>query len=247
MLYKIYLITNLSNKKQYVGITKFSIEERFLQHTRRGFILTEAIKKYGKEQFSIQLIEQNESIKKGYELEQYYIKEYGTKVPNGYNLTDGGDGLYGVVIGDEDRKRRSKVMKKLHKEKRTGMHGKKHTEETKKKMSETAKGKEKPWLMGKKKSDEIREKIRQANIGRVLSKETRKKISENHHNVSGENNPMYGKKHSEDTIEKIRQKQKNREKRVWINDGKIENLILENNELPEGFNYGRISFKQKKK
>jgi group I intron endonuclease len=247
MFYKIYLITNLLNKKQYVGITKFSIEERFLQHTRRGFLLTEAIQKYGKEQFLIELIEKVESIERAYELEQYYIKKYDTKVPSGYNLTDGGDGLYGVVIDDEDRKRRSKVMKKLHKEKRTGMHGKKHTEETKKKMSETAKGKEKPWLIGKKKSDETKEKIRQSNIGKVLSKEIRKKISENHHNVSGENNPMYGKKHSQETIEKIRQKQKNREKRVWINDGKIEKLILAKDELPKEFNYGRILFKQKKK
>jgi len=117
MFYKIYLITNLLNKKQYVGITKFSIEERFLQHTRRGFLLTEAIQKYGKDQFLIELIEEVESIERAYELEQYYIKEYDTKVPSGYNLTDGGDGLYGVVIDDEDRKRRSKVMKNFIKKK----------------------------------------------------------------------------------------------------------------------------------
>jgi hypothetical protein len=36
--------------------------------------------------------------------------------------------------------------------------------------------------------------------------ETKKRISENHHNVNGENNPMYGKKHSPETIEKIRQR-----------------------------------------
>jgi predicted GIY-YIG superfamily endonuclease len=48
-MYKIYLITNLKNNKQYVGITKFSLEERFSQHIKRGFILTEAIRKYGKD------------------------------------------------------------------------------------------------------------------------------------------------------------------------------------------------------
>jgi predicted GIY-YIG superfamily endonuclease len=36
MIHNIYLITNIENKKQYVGITKFTIQERFLQHTRRG-------------------------------------------------------------------------------------------------------------------------------------------------------------------------------------------------------------------
>ena len=63
MFYKIYLITNLLNKKQYVGITKFSIEERFLQHTRRGFLLTEAIQKYGKEQFLIELLKKLKVLK----------------------------------------------------------------------------------------------------------------------------------------------------------------------------------------
>ena len=48
-MYKVYLIANIENKKQYVGITKFSIEERFLQHTKRGFLLTEAIEKYGEQ------------------------------------------------------------------------------------------------------------------------------------------------------------------------------------------------------
>jgi hypothetical protein len=30
-----------------------------------------------------------------YDLEKYYIKKYNTKAPNGYNLTDGGDGIFG--------------------------------------------------------------------------------------------------------------------------------------------------------
>jgi len=205
-MYKIYLITNSKNKKKYVGITKFSIEERFSQHSKRGFILTEAIKKYGEQNFSIELIEEVESAERAYELEQYYIKKYNTKVPNGYNLTDGGDGLYGVIISEEDRKRRSEVMKKLHKEKRTGMHGKKHTEETKKKMSDASKGKEKPWLIGTKRSEDTKSKMSSSHKGKVLSESTKKKISENHHDVNGKNNPMYGKKHSPETIEKMRQK-----------------------------------------
>jgi len=200
------LITNSKNKKKYVGITKFSIEERFSQHSKRGFILTEAIKKYGEQNFSIELIEEVESAERAYELEQYYIKKYNTKVPNGYNLTDGGDGLYGVIISEEDRKRRSEVMKKLHKEKRTGMHGKKHTEETKKKMSDASKGKEKPWLIGTKRSEDTKSKMSSSHKGKVLSESTKKKISENHHDVNGKNNPMYGKKHSPETIEKMRQK-----------------------------------------
>jgi len=239
-VYKIYLIINLLNFKKYVGITKYTLEERFLQHTKRGFILTEAIKKYGKDKFSIELIEEVETSERAYELEQYYIKQYNTKAPNGYNLTDGGDGLYGVVISEEDRKRRSAVMKKLHKEKRTGMHGKNHSEETKKKMSDASKGKEKPWLVGVKKSEETKEKIRQGNLGKTLSEETRKKISENHHDISGKNNPMYGKTHSPETIEKLRERAKNRPKRYWVNNGIKEKLNNIDENIPIGYNKGRV-------
>jgi len=246
-MYNIYLITNFENKKQYVGITKFSISERFYQHAKRGFLLTEAIKKYGENKFFIELIEEVDTAGRAYELEQYYIKKYNTKVPYGYNLTDGGDGIFGWEVTEEYRQECSERVKKLHKEKKVGMYGKNHTEETKKKMSASSKGKNKPWLIGRKFSPETIEKLRQINLGRTLSEETRKKISENHYDISGKNNPMYGKKHSPETIEKLKEKAKNRPKRIWINDGKIETCIFASEKLPEGFSYGRIKFKRKNK
>lgn len=57
-------------------------------------------------------------------------------------------------------------------------------------------------------SDETRNKIRKKNSGRVISKETRQKLKDS---CSGEKNGMYGKKHSEKTKEKIRQKALERE------------------------------------
>jgi group I intron endonuclease len=203
-MYKIYLITNFYNLKKYIGITKFSIEERFSQHIKRGFLLTEAIKKYGKEMFSIELVEEVESSERAYELEMFYIKKYNTKAPNGYNLTDGGDGIFGWNITDEYREQCSSRVKELHKNKKVGMYGKKHTEETKKKMSDSSKGNKN--CLGRVLSDETKLKISESNKGKVLSDLVRKKISENHHDVSGEKNPMYGRKHSPETIEKIRQK-----------------------------------------
>jgi group I intron endonuclease len=210
-MYKIYLITNLYNLKKYIGITKFSIEERFAQHIKRGFLLTEAIKKYGKEMFSIELIEEVESSERTYELEMFYIKEYNTKAPNGYNLTDGGDGIFGWNITDEYREQCSSRVKELHKNKKVGMYGKKHTDETKKKMSDSSKGNQN--CLGRVLSDETKLKISESNRGKVLSDLAKKKISENHHDVSGEKNPMYGRKHSPETIEKIRQKALSRKKK----------------------------------
>jgi len=241
-MYKIYLITNLENKKQYVGITKFSITERFYQHTKRGFILTEAIKKYGENMFSIELIEEVDTAGRAYELEQYYIEEYNSKVPYGYNITDGGDGIFGWEATEEYRQECSERVKQLHKEKKVGMYGKRHSDETKKKMSEASKGKSKPWLIGRKFSPETIEKLRQLSLGKIASEATRKKISENHHDVNGENNPMYGKKHSLETIEKIKQKAKNRPKRIWVNNGTEEKLITIDESIPMGYNKGRVRF-----
>ena len=204
MSYNIYLITNLENNKKYVGLTKFSITERFYQHTKRGFILTEAIKKYGENKFFIELIEEVDTAGKAYELEQYYIKEYNTKVPYGYNLTDGGDGIFGWEVTEEYRQECSERVKQLHKEKKVGMYGKKHSDETKRKMSAASKGNTR--CSGRVLSEESKEKIREKHLGKILSNETKKRISENHYDISGKNNPMYGKKHSLETIEKIRQK-----------------------------------------
>jgi group I intron endonuclease len=237
-MYKIYLITNLFNLKKYVGITKFSLEERFSQHTKRGFILTEAIKKYGEQKFSIELVEVVESAERAYELEIFYIKEYNTKAPNGYNLTDGGDGIFGWNITDEYREQCSFRVKELHKEKRIGMYGKKHTEETKKKMSESSKGNKN--CLGRVLSEESKQKISEKHLGKKLSEKTRKKISENHHDISGKNNPMYGKKHSPETIEKLKEKAKNRTKRFWVNNGIDEKLINIDESIPFGYNTGRV-------
>lgn len=64
-----------------------------------------------------------------------------------------------------------------------GMYGRKHTEETKRKISEANLG-EKHYLHGKAKEDHPL-------FGRSLPDETKEKISEA---MSGENHPMYGKK-----------------------------------------------------
>ena len=54
-------------------------------------------------------------------------------------------------------------------------------------------------------SKEVCDKISQALMGHEVSPETRKKVSEHHADVSGEKHPMYGRKHSEEAKEKMRQ------------------------------------------
>lgn len=60
---------------------------------------------------------------------------------------------------------------------------------------------------------ESRRKISESKMGHIVTDETKEKISKNHADMSGRNNPMYGKRHSEETREKIRQRNKSKEKR----------------------------------
>jgi group I intron endonuclease len=54
-------------------------------------------------------------------------------------------------------------------------------------------------------SEEVCAKISKALIGHMVSLETRIKVSKHHADVSGEKHPMFGRKHSKEAIEKMRQ------------------------------------------
>ena len=103
-----------------------------------------------------------EACEKEIELIAFYGRKNLNKGPL-CNLTDGGDGAVGLVWTEEHRKKMSESQK-----------GKIISEETKKKISETTKkwfeSNENPWK-GKKHSDETRLKLSQLNKGRVISQE----------------------------------------------------------------------------
>ena len=93
----IYKITNCINQKTYIGKTTTSLEERWRQHQQdankehmQNRPLYKAIKKYGIENFSIELVEECDvSILSDREI--YWIETYHS-FSNGYNATLGGDG-----------------------------------------------------------------------------------------------------------------------------------------------------------
>ena len=99
-----------------------------------------------------------------------------------FNFTEGGEGTTGYKHSEESRKK----MSESQKGKVPWNKGKinVYSEETRKRMSEVKKGKA-PWNKGK---------------INVYSEETRKKMSKS---KKGENHPMYGKTHSEETRKKI--------------------------------------------
>ena len=97
----IYKICNLITNKIYIGRTTKTIEERFSEHCRVAFNdnikkklkIQNSIKKYGKENFTLDLLEACET-KELYDIrEQYYIELYDARNPNiGYNIHEGGEG-----------------------------------------------------------------------------------------------------------------------------------------------------------
>jgi group I intron endonuclease len=112
-----------------------------------------------------------------FELEKYYIQHFDRN--NLCNMTDGGEGISGVIRTEETRKK----IGESRKGEKHFMYGKKHTEETKKKMSEVRKG------------------IK-------FSEETKKKMSEKGKKRIGEKNPFYGRKLTDESKKKISESRK---------------------------------------
>ena len=142
-----------------------------------GILICKAEKKYGLENFTKEYLAFCDTEEKLNWFEKFYIKKFNAREV-GYNLTDGGDGIL----------------------------GRKHTEETRKKMSESQKAnyiKENHPNFGKHLSEETKEKLSEAKKDKPRSEETKQKISD----------AMKGKHHSEDTKQKMR---KSKQKYKWL-------------------------------
>jgi group I intron endonuclease len=186
----IYKITHRLNGHTYVGQTTKTLEHRWKQHCsekRRNYHLYNAIKKYGKDAFTVEEVAQYDNMEDLNNAEAYYVEWYNCLTPNGYNLKEGG-GTKGK-FSEEIRKKIGEAGKgRIPWNKgKTGI----YSEETLKKMSRSSKG--------RKHTIETRLKISNAGKGRIHSDETKLKISAL---KKGKSNGLKGKRLSK----KIRQK-----------------------------------------
>ena len=176
----IYCIKNIINNKEYVGLTKRPLEERWKQHIYESnkqdswewnTPLGNAIKKYGKDSFQVFVLEECSSETELKQKEIQLIKERKSlSTENGYNLTLGGDGRLGYKLSEETKRKIGE-----------GNIGKVMSNEAKEKMSVAAKkrsvGKLSP-MDGKKHTDDALKKISESSKGRIFSEESRIKKSE---------------------------------------------------------------------
>jgi len=124
-----------------------------------------------------------------FNLEKKLILEYGRKdIRTGilYNRTNGGDGVSGLIVTEQTRK---KISLQTSGEKNP-FFGKTHSEKTRKLISNKVSNLPPEW----------REKVRKKLIGKKRSKEHKEKISLQ---TSGEKNPFFGKNHSIEAKQKI--------------------------------------------
>ena len=180
----IYRIKNKITKKYYIGESKkkdvkwrWNEHKKTIENNKGCPALRDAVKKYGIEnfEFSVLIICFDDE---RFKYEKEYIKKYNTVVPNGYNITNGGEG--------------------------GGFQGKKHTEQMKTDLRNKSKQKyiDNPELKTQisernkiiMKNPEIRDKIKNG----LLNSEKWKKAKEENRAGNYKNN-----KHSEEIKNKI--------------------------------------------
>lgn len=137
---KVYKITNLLNKKCYVGITTKTLEERFQAHLDRAIVersaVQKALKKYGKENFTIEELDTASTKEELFDREFYWIEKLNTFKGYGYNLTAGGGGITDMSKEIRDKISKSKTGKKIKK-----LQGREITHDWRVKISRTLGGK----------------------------------------------------------------------------------------------------------
>lgn len=141
----IYKITNKLDGKSYIGQTIrenpwMRIKFHFSSYKSNHGYIHHAISKYGKENFSVYILDDTIDTAILNDLEKYYIDFYNCIAPNGYNFTAGGDSGYSQH--PEIKLKVRKTFSSRPKTKRSAWNkGLPFSKETREKMSLAKKGK----------------------------------------------------------------------------------------------------------
>lgn len=231
VFYFVYETTNLINGKRYIGKHTTSVLDD--NYIGSGILLRKSIAKYGRQNFERRILCWCTNDEELNQKEAEYITEEVIQSDEYYNIANGGQG--GCIILDRTNPRYdeirdaiknaqlnrsteiSEIVTQLHRDRLVGMYGRKQSDKQKLAVSKALKGRkhDTDWIEKQRKSllnTTHKPSYVNPRKGVEVSEDTRRKISENHHDVTGDNNPMYGKNHSDETKRKISEKAKQRKK-----------------------------------
>lgn len=213
-----YKIINLVNNKIYIG--KHSTNDLDDGYMGSGISIKNAIKKYGIDNFSKEILNFYNSSEEALNAEKLLVTPEFVDNRNNYNMRSGGIGC--AYMSEEVRNKISETLKIYYKD-----HP--QSEETRLKKSEKAKNNQ--AFAGHKHSEESKQKIRLKSIGRYHSEESKQKMRLK----------ALGHKLSEESKQKIRESKKGQiawnKGKHYFNNGIIEIL---SNECPDGFVKGKL-------
>lgn len=222
----VYIVHNKVNDKVYIGKTMRTLRQRKKEHKRTASTgsytpFHRALIKYGLRMFRWRVLFTSEDEKALNVAEKEFIKINDSKVPNGYNLTNGGEGVVGMACSDSIKKQLRTISNDLWKDPAYRAKHKRAmqkwadslSKEDRKKFSKAGK-----MNKGISKPDGFGEKVRERMNGTVSnfkgkkhSESAKVKISHTHKGIPKSDSHKSklstinkGKKHSEITKEKNR-------------------------------------------
>ena len=230
----VYMTTNSINNKKYIGQHKANeFDEKYLGS---GIALLNAIKLYGISSFKCEILKECETKEQLDEAEIYYIKEYDAVNSNDfYNITSGGSMCRIEHMSEETKRKISNSNK-----------GKKRTPEMVKKNSESKKGSK--WMN----NGETQQYVLRKYVDKYLSDgwvygmiPGRKSSPASEQRKERISNALKGKKKPQSVIDKHRKSlvDKNRH---WYTNGKESILISDMDEIPNGYYLGRTVSEESK-
>jgi len=213
----VYLTTNLVNLKVYVGVhSTLDLNDKYLGS---GVALNRAIKKYGRHNFTRQILHFAIDASHAHEIETSIVDLRFINSQDTYNMTLGGTGSWhhrrGIPLTDEHKAKLSKHNT-----------GKLVSPETCKRISKALTGKPRPQY--------VKDKVSIGNTGKIRTESFKLNLSKKN---NGSNNPFYGKNHSQETKQKIGNREYNNRIKIIVNDVLYDSLVDARIQLKFGVNY----------
>ncbi len=168
----VYRLINKNNGKSYVGQTTTAMSTRWRVHCRKSKrdcpLISAAIQKHGKDNFTIQIVGLYSNIDQLNDAEEYFIQYYNSMTPDGYNIAFGGGNR---IITEATKAKISKTLtgRPTGRKDRLGIpswnKGVPWSNEIRKKLSESHKGRT-PWCAGLKLTQEHKNIMSKAKLGK---------------------------------------------------------------------------------